>query len=112
MLTPNLVLNTSTEAVDNDEARERLVSPAPVQIIEQPAPVLITEQEVVFGTAAAVRPQPSTLRRWAEATRVLLASMERALVVSPHDDRQKRRDYPKNYAFLERASMARAMERL
>ncbi len=103
MLTTKLELNTSTEAVENDEAQEKLVSPAPV---------LITEQEVALGTAVALRPQPSTLRRWVEATRVLLASMERALVVSPHDDRPKRCDYPKNYAFLERASMARAMERL
>ncbi|MGA8544155.1 MAG: hypothetical protein WB785_02705 [Mycobacterium sp.] len=103
MLTQKLELNTSTQAVENDEAQEKLVSPAPV---------LITEQEVVLGTAVALRPQPTTRRRWAEATRVLLAAVNRAFAPSPQHDRPVRRDYPKNYGFLERASMARAMERL
>lgn len=112
MITPDLELDTFTEAVENDEVREQLVSPAPPQITESPAPVLITEQEVALGTAAALRRQPSTLRRWFEATRVLLASMERSLVASPQDDRPKRHDYPKHYSWLENAAMGREMDRL
>ncbi len=110
MLTPNLELKTSTDVAEN-EARERLVSPAQPRTPEQPAPVLITEQEVALGTAIALRAQPSALRRWVEAARVLLANMERA-IVAPTEDRPPRRDYPKRYAFLQNACMAREMDRL
>ena len=97
MITENL------ELVTLDEAQERLVSPAPV---------LITEQEVAFGTAVALRTRPTTRRRWIEATHVLLAPCSRALAPSMQEDRPARRDYPKHYAFLENACMAREMDRL
>jgi hypothetical protein len=57
------------------------------------APILITVQQVAFSTAAAAVPMPArqtTLRRSPAA----------------------RRDYPKRYAFLEDACMAREMGRL
>ncbi|HEY9302765.1 MAG TPA: hypothetical protein VIO95_00570 [Mycobacterium sp.] len=100
------------ELIILDEAEERLVSPTPAPITEPPAPVLITEHEVALGTAAALRRQPSTLRRWVEATRAVLANMEQAIVASPQDGRPKRHDYPKHYSWLENAAMAREMDRL
>jgi hypothetical protein len=101
------MLNEQLELTTPDEALEQLVPP-----VVRPAPVLITEQEVALGTAAALRAQPSTLRRWMQATSGLLATIEHALVAPTQDERPKRRDYPRRYTFLENASMAREMNRL
>jgi hypothetical protein len=104
MLTENIAVITSDEAREAlDEARGRLVSPAPV---------LISEQEVVLGTAVALRARPTTRRRWFEPINVLLAAMRRSPARSTHEGRPVRRDYPKHYAFLENACMAREMGRL
>ena len=97
------MLNENLELVTLDEELEQLVPPAPV---------LITEQEIALGTAAALRARPTTRRRWVEATHVLLAAVRRTFVPATQDGRQARRDYPKRYAFLENSCMARAMDRL
>ena len=97
MLTENIAVITS------DEARERLVSPAPV---------LISEQEVVLGTAVALRARPIPRRRWFEAISVLRTAMRRSLARPAREARPERRDYPKRYTFLENACMAREMDRL
>jgi hypothetical protein len=97
MLTENL------EVVTLDETRERLVTPAPV---------LIAEQEIALGTAAARRARPKTRRGWIDATRVLLASVRRAQAPSTHDGSMTRRDCPRRYTFLEDACLACAMDRL
>jgi hypothetical protein len=104
MLTENMAVVTADEARETfDEARQRLVSPGPV---------LISEQEVALGTAVALRAQPTTRRRWFEAINVLRAAMQRSLAPSTQEARPVRRDYPKRYAFLEAACMAREMDRL
>jgi hypothetical protein len=56
--------------------------------------VLITEQEVLFGTRAAARAQGRNVSR------------------SEPPSRPRRGDHPKRYAFLESALMAREMGRL
>ena len=104
MLTENIAVT----ALDEDretlgEAKERLVSPAPV---------VISEHEVAVGTAVALRARPTTRRRWFEATKVRLAALQRSLTPSTQEARPARRDYPKQYAFLENACMAREMDRL
>jgi hypothetical protein len=96
MLTENLAVETL------DEAAERLVAPAPV---------LITEHEVALGTAVALRTRGTTWRRWVKGPRARL-SAHRMLTPSAQDARATRRDYPKHYAFLENACMAREMDRL
>lgn len=104
MLTEHIAVVTSDEAPEAlNEARERLVSPAPI---------LISEQEVVLGTAAALRARPTALRRWLEPINVLRATMQRSLARSTQEARPVRRDYPKRYTFLENACMAREMDRL
>jgi hypothetical protein len=97
MLTENLAVITP------DEARERLASPAPV---------LISEHEVALATAIALTPRPTTRRRWVEATQTMLAAMRRTLAPPARESGPVRRDYPKRYAFLENACMAREMDRL
>ena len=104
MLTENIATKPLDEALETlDEARERLVSPAPV---------LISEQEVALGTAAALRARPKTRRRWFGAVNVLRGAMQRSLAPSTQETRPVRRDYPKRYTFLENACMAREMDRL
>jgi hypothetical protein len=98
------MINADLELRTLDEAEERLVSPTAV---------LITEQEVVLGTAAALQARPATRRRrWIEATSAFLAAVEHALVSPTEDARPKRHDYPKHYSWLENAAMAREMHRL
>ena len=77
------------------------------------APVLITPQEVAFGTAAAAgRPRPTTMRRWIEETSVVLAAVRHIVAASWPGARPAHRHYPKRYAFLENSGMSREMERL
>lgn len=97
MLNENLALTTP------DEALEQLIPPAPV---------LITEHEVALSTAVALQTRPKTRRRWVEAIHGLFAALRPTPARSTQDDHRAPRSYPKRYAFLETASMARAMERL
>jgi hypothetical protein len=104
MLTEDIAAKSRDEAQENlDEARERLVSPAPV---------VISEHEVALGTAAALRARPKTQHRWFEAVNVLRAAMQRSLAPSTQETRPARRRYPKRYRFLENSCMAREMDRL
>lgn len=77
-----------------------------------PAPVLISEHEVLFGTAAAVPVRPNTIHWWSELSSIALAAMHRLTLRSAPSGRQPRRDYPKRYGFLERSCMGREMLRL
>jgi hypothetical protein len=76
------------------------------------APVLITEKEVLFSTAAAVPLRPTTTHWWPKLTGVLLTAMHQMWLASTADSGQPRRDYPKRYEFLERSCMGREMDRL
>jgi hypothetical protein len=70
------------------------------------AEVLITEQEVLFGTAAALPARRESI------TRRFVVLMRRMLAASAHASRPPRRDVPKRYEFLESALMGREMDRL
>lgn len=97
------MVNETLGLVTLDEAQEQLVSPEAV---------LITEQEVVLGTAVALRARPVPRHRWSEATHVLLATVRRAFAPAIQEGRPVHRYYPKQYAFLEKACMGREMDRL
>lgn len=80
------------------------------EAVEARTPVLITEQQVLFATAAAVPLQPArTSRRWTEA---VWAFLTMAFVKSDKESRPKRRHYPSRNDFLEDSRMAREMMRL
>ena len=84
----------------------------PPETVEAPprTPVLITEQQVLFATAAAVPLRPTrTSRRWFEAVRTYLAT---AFVKADSERQPKRRHYPSRHDFLEDSRMAREMMRL
>ena len=76
-----------------------------------PLPVLISEQEVLLSTAAAVPVQPTT-GWWTGAARVIAAALHRMVRTSPPDSRPVRRYVPARYNYLERALMSREMGRL
>jgi hypothetical protein len=85
--------------VSNDD----LSTPPPLVTEPQP-PVLITEQEVMLGTAAAVRPRPTPItRRMIGALRVVGAAL-RPPPPRPH--------YARRALYIENAAMSREMDRL
>jgi hypothetical protein len=94
----------------------------PLETIEQPAdvveaapraPVLITEQQVLFATAAAVPLHPPKIgRRWAATVRAIGTSLRATVVTSNNEARPKRRHYPARNDFLDDSRMAREMFRL
>ena len=89
---------------------------SPPDAVEQPAdveasprtPVLITEQQVLFATAAAVPMRPAKTS-WIDAVRAFVGS---AFVSSSNKDQPKRRHYPSRNDFLEDSRMSREMLRL
>ena len=77
-----------------------------IETVSQPL-VVITEQEVVLSTAAAV-----TLPRTKPTSRVI-AALRAMVLSSPKDARPEPRWYPpRRDAFLEDAAMKREMRRL
>jgi hypothetical protein len=74
--------------------------------------VLITEQQVLFSTAAAVALPPAKTRRFTEAVWAITASVRAAFVTSSDEARPKRRHYPPRNDYLEDSRMAREMFRL
>ena len=108
----------STEGVDNmttmaertsapDEIADTVAAVEPVTEEVVQAPVLITEQEVIFSTAAARRAQPATTHRG------FIAVLRGIFVNSTANAEKPRRHYPpRRNSFLEHAAMAREMHRL
>ncbi|HEX9497520.1 MAG TPA: hypothetical protein VF926_03840 [Mycobacterium sp.] len=98
------------------------IDPTPqVEVVLQSAPslteaevpphsTLITEQEVIFSTAAVVPAQP--IRWWTEATRVVAVAMRHVFVTSSADLQPRRRYCPPRASYLEYSRMEREMHRL
>jgi hypothetical protein len=95
-------LPTTTDPVDESTPKSPSAAPS-VEVSS--TEVLITTQQVAFGTAAAagVRGESIGAR--------LVATMRRAFAASADASRPRPHDYPKRYAYLENALMAREMER-
>ena len=79
------------------------VTPAPSRTLRKHAPILITENQVAFSTAAA-RPVTSPRRRWLGAA--LMGGLGRILI-APTQPLPRR-----PVAYFEAARMSRAMDRL
>jgi hypothetical protein len=87
--------------------------PADIAEASPRTPVLITEQQVLFATAAALPLQPAkTSRRWTEVVRAIGASVRAAVVTSSDEARPKRQHYPARNDYLDDSRMAREMLRL
>jgi hypothetical protein len=94
---------STADAVDEPIPKPPSVGPS-VGVLS--TEVLITKQEVVFSTAAAV-----PMRR-ENISRRFAAMMRRMLAISPHASRPRPRYHPKRYEFLDRALVTREMDRL
>jgi hypothetical protein len=86
-------------------------STAPVSTGPAEAPALITEQQVLFGTAAAVALPPAKTRRFSDAVHAVAGTL-RAVFVSSDAEPRERRHYPSRNDYLEPSRMAREMHRL
>jgi hypothetical protein len=76
-------------------------------------PVVITEQQVLFATAAAMPLQPvKPSRPWIVAASAIGASVRAAHATSSNEVQPRRRNYPSRNEFLEDSRMAREMLRL
>jgi hypothetical protein len=96
-----------------DVAPEAVEQPGEIAEVSPSTPVVITEQQVLFATAAALPVQPGKAsRRWTEAIRAIGASVRAALVTSSDEARPARRHYPARNEYLEDSRMAREMLRL
>ena len=73
--------------------------PPQIDIELPPAPIVITEQTVIFSTAAAVALQPT--HWWTAATRAVGQALQRAFFA-----------YPPRLDFLDSSRMEREMHRL
>lgn len=65
---------------------------------------VITEQQVLFASAAALAPAP--------ARRHSVASAVRAMFVNPEKTPHPPKHYPQRFAYLEKSAMSREMYRL
>ncbi len=78
----------------------------PAQTVEQPTETaaLITEQQVLFASAAVLAPARRDVGHG-------LASAVRAMFARP-ETRQIPKHYPQRFAYLENSAMSREMDRL
>lgn len=77
-------------------------TPAPCAVCEPP--VLVTEHEVMFGTAAAARPRGKSITRWLHGA---LHSVAETIGPPP-----PKPIYDGRPTYIERAAMSREMDRL
>jgi hypothetical protein len=99
------MLVSATGLAGTADPVEERISQAPS--VEAPSTeVLISTQQVVFGTAAT-----AGARRESIGAR-FVAIMRRMVMTSTDEASPQRRHHPKHYAFLEQALMAREMDRL
>lgn len=84
-------------------------SPAPIAESAAQEPTLITEQQVLINTAAAVAMPPAKTRRWTDTVGSVTGAVHTwfAEALKPPRPRNTKR-----YDFLEDARMAREMHRL
>jgi hypothetical protein len=90
-----------------DESREKLVSSPQVSTETQ---ALITEQQVLFSTAAAVALPPAKTRRWTDAVSAVTSAIGSWLANAAKPPAKP--VYPKRHVWLENALMSREMDRL
>jgi hypothetical protein len=83
---------------------------APAKAVEQPADAtLITEQQVLFASAAALAPAPAPATHRSVVGE--FASTVRAMFTHEAKPRE-RKHYPQRFTYLESSAMSREMDRL
>ncbi len=96
-----------TKAGTNNQTPKTESAPAPSVEKSTDDAALITEQQVLFGSAAALAPAPARHRNITHE----LASTVRAMFARPEKSHAPKH-YPQRYTYLERSAMSREMDRL
>ena len=96
----------TTSSPELDESRETLVAPATSSTGTE---ALITEQQVLFGTTAAVALPPAT-RGWSDTVHAVGTALRAMFTAS--EKPPARQHYPKRHVWLDNALMSREMDRL
>ena len=97
-----------TSSPEVEESRE--TSPVTSVPTSTEAHALITEQQVLLSTAAAVALPPAKTRRWSDTVQAVSGALRALFAAS--EKPPARRHYPKRYGYLENALMSREMDRL
>lgn len=97
-------LATGLSVQPRDDSDRGAVSPAPAD-----APTLITEQEVLIGSAASLAGPRVRSHRLLTAVQALFVQAEKA---ENPEKRHPPKHYPKRYPYIEDAAMSRMMDRL
>jgi hypothetical protein len=93
-------MTSATGKADIELTAEPTVNAVP------PPPILITEKEVLFSTAAAAPTWLRKMRRWPQAIYAVRTAMHWMFLTSTVDGCRPHQHYPKHYQFLERSLMA------
>jgi hypothetical protein len=94
----------STESTESTEATQDAITGAQPTLNTAGPPVLVTEHEVMFGTAAAAPSRVNPITRRLTAALHIVAEALRPPPPKPH--------YGRRAAYIERAAMSREMDRL
>ena len=97
----------TTSGPELEESREKLVTSHPTSTETQ---ALITEQQVLLSSAAAVALHPPKTRRWSDTVHVVTSAVSSWLVSAAKPPTKP--VYPKRHVWLETALMSREMDRL
>ena len=98
----------TTSSSEIEESRE--TSPVTSVPTSTETQALITEQQVLFSTAAAVALPPAKTRRWSDTVHAVGTAV-RTMFAAPEKP-AARQHYPKRHAWLDNALMSREMDRL
>ena len=96
-----------TKAGTQNRTPKSASAPAPTVEKSADSTALITEQQVLFGSAAALAPAPARHRNVAAD----LASSVRAMFTRPERPHATKH-YPQRFGYLEQSAMSREMDRL
>jgi hypothetical protein len=96
-----------TKAGTNNQTPKTESAPAPSVEKSTDTAALITEQQVLFGSAAALAPAPARHRNVVHE----LASTVRAMFARPEKSHAPKH-YPQRFVYLEQSAMSREMDRL
>jgi hypothetical protein len=98
----------TTHSPELEDSRE--ASPVAPVTSSTETQALITEQQVLFSTAAAVALPPAKTRRWSDTVHAVGTALRAMFAAS--EKPAARRHYPKRHVWLDNALMSREMDRL
>ena len=100
-----------TKAGTTTQTPKSQSAPAPAVEQSTDTATLITEQQVMFASSAAVAPAPAKPHFWSRAAHAV-ATPVHAVFARPERQPRPQKHYPQRYAYLDHSAMSRAMDRL